>query len=84
MNAVVITDLQRRFKEGTVLYEETLDSWRKAPAKKATKPRSPSQTAADILGGSGGVMDRSEALEQATESTPNRRRARRVGRDRVS
>lgn len=46
----------------------------KAPGKTP----STAQTAADILGGSGGVMDRSEALEQA--SAPNGRR--RAGRGR--
>lgn len=45
----------------------------KAPGKTP----STAQTAADILGGSGGVMDRSEALESATGNDRRRGRRRR-------
>lgn len=71
VNAHIITALQEWEKKGHVQYVEEIDSWRKVPKK--TKKQTPAQAAMDILGGSGGVLDRSDALGQGVASDKRRR-----------
>ena len=58
VNGLVITALQAWVEEGKLVYVEDLDAWHKKRAPKS----SAAQAASDVLGGSGGVMDRGDAL----------------------
>jgi hypothetical protein len=71
INGIVITALQEWAQGGKVVYVDEIDAWHKERAPKSTA----AQAAADVLGGSGGVMDRSDGLGAAVAS--DKRRGRR-------
>lgn len=64
----VLELLQKLEKEGVALYEDSKGLWCKRAKRKVPKKLS---TAAEILGGDGGVLDRSDALgEGVSEENP--------------
>ena len=58
----VVTALQEWTEEGKLVYVDEIDAWHKKRASRAKKKQTPAQAAADALGGSGGVMNRGDAL----------------------
>lgn len=67
----VLTLLPKLEKDGLAEYLDEGELWRKKKQKKSVAKVTPLSTAAEIMGGDGGVMDRSDALsEGASEGRP--------------
>jgi hypothetical protein len=81
IRVAILKSLQHLEKQGRSEYVDDgeLELWRKKKSKKKSEPKVvPLNTAADILGGDGGVMDRSDALsEGASEGRPRQGATRR-------